>query len=168
MTKKRISARRAVALTAALAAAAFAAMLVSCAGKADAADKPNPTLRAAALKVGAATLTAELARSAEERERGLMFRKSLPDGKGMIFVFDSDQRVSFWMKNTTVPLSIAFIGSDRAIKQIADLEPLSLESVRSERSVRYALEVPRGWFERAGVKVGDRVDMPPSIDLDVG
>jgi uncharacterized membrane protein (UPF0127 family) len=141
-------------------AALLAALLTSCAGRSASADGPNPALRAVELRIGGATVSAEVARTAAEREKGLMFRKSLADGKGMLFVFDSDQRVGFWMKNTTIPLSLAYIGSDRAIKQIVDLEPLSLESVRSERSVRYALEVPRGWFGRAGAKVGDLVEMP--------
>lgn len=145
---------------AALLAGLLAAMLAaSCAGKA-AADSPNPRLRSVELKVGTAIVSAEVARTAGEREKGLMFRKSLADGEGMLFVFDADQRVGFWMKNTTIPLSLAYIGSDRAIKQIVDLEPLSLESVMSERSIRYALEVPRGWFGRVGAEVGDRVDIP--------
>jgi uncharacterized protein len=167
MKTKRASARRAArpraALPrAALLAAALASLIASCAGKA-AADGPNPRLRSVELSIGSASVSAEVARTAAEREKGLMFRKSLADGAGMLFVFDSDQRVGFWMKNTTIPLSLAYIGSDGSIKQIVDLEPLSLESVMSDRSIRYALEVPRGWFARAGAKVGDRVAIP-SLD----
>jgi uncharacterized membrane protein (UPF0127 family) len=124
-------------------------------------DKPNPLLPTAVFRVGKATITAEIARNAIERERGLMFRKTLPDGRGMLFVFDSDQHLNFWMKNTFVPLSLAYISSDGTITQIVDLMPKSLEAVPSDRSVRYALEVPQGWFDRAGVKVGDRVEIPP-------
>jgi uncharacterized protein len=142
-----------------LAAAALAALMGCGAGKA-AAEGPNPTLRAVELRIGGAAVSAELARTASEREKGLMFRKSLAEGSGMLFVFEGDQRVGFWMKNTTIPLSLAYIGSDKVIKQIVDLEPLSLASVQSERSIRYALEVPRGWFGRVGAKVGDRVEMP--------
>lgn len=108
----------------------------------------------------AVALRAEIAANDEDRARGLMFRDSLPEGEGMLFAFESDRRLSFWMKNTRVPLSIAFIVSDGRIVEIRDMEPLSLAAVESERSVRYALEVPRGWFSRAGVSVGDTVELP--------
>ena len=103
------------------------------------------------------SLVAELAISNEERARGLMHRPSLPDGEGMLFVFDRDQQLSFWMKNTIIPLSIAFIASDGRITEIRDMRPLDLTPVVSARSVRYALEVPQGWFERVGVGPGDVV-----------
>jgi len=106
---------------------------------------------------GTASLVAELAVSDAQRARGLMHRASLPDGEGMLFVFDRDQRLSFWMKNTVIPLSIAFIASDGRITEIRDLRPLDLNPVVSSRSVRYALEVPQGWFARAGVAPGDVV-----------
>lgn len=134
-------------------------ILFSCASKAaaDGPTKPNPRLKTAELAVGSAKLVAELARTPDERERGLMFRKSLKDGEGMLFIFEADQRLAFWMKNTSIPLSIAYIASDGTIRAILDLEPFSLEARGSERSVRYALEVPRGWFGREHVNVGDKV-----------
>jgi uncharacterized membrane protein (UPF0127 family) len=98
---------------------------------------------------------AEIARSEEERNQGLMFRKNLPDGEGMLFVYERDQVLSFWMKNTNIPLSIAFIASDGRIVDIKDMYPHDENSVLSTRSVRYALEVPQGWFSRAGVRHGD-------------
>jgi uncharacterized membrane protein (UPF0127 family) len=106
---------------------------------------------------GAVVVRAEIARTTEERQRGLMFRKNLADGQGMLFVFDRDQIMSFYMKNTLVPLSIAFIRSDGGITEIRHMRPLDESSVLSSRSVRYALEVPQGWFERAGIKAGDRL-----------
>ena len=124
---------------------------------------PNPALPTATLTIGKATIVAELARTADQRERGLMFRKSLADGRGMLFVFESDQVLTFWMKNTYVPLSIAWIGSDGLVKGLSDMDALSLAPVGSDRSVRYALEVPRGWFGRAGVQVGDQVALPPGL-----
>jgi uncharacterized membrane protein (UPF0127 family) len=99
----------------------------------------------------------EVARTGKERTQGLMNRKSLDDGRGMLFVFDRDQILSFWMKNTSIPLSIAFIARDGRILEIRDLRPLDESSVRSVRSARYALEVPRGWFSRAGIAPGDQV-----------
>jgi uncharacterized membrane protein (UPF0127 family) len=108
--------------------------------------------------VGAAvTLNAEVARSNEERAQGLMYRKSLNDGEGMLFIFERDEILSFWMKNTLIPLSIAFIAYDGRILEIRDMKPQDLTSVRSSRSARYALEVPRGWFGRAGVGPGDKL-----------
>jgi uncharacterized membrane protein (UPF0127 family) len=105
-------------------------------------------------------ITVEIARTDEERGKGLMFRKNLPDGEGMLFVFDRDQQLSFWMKNTVIPLSIAFISSDGYILEIKDMQPNDLNSLRSSRSVRYALEVPQGWFDRVNVKAGDRIILP--------
>jgi uncharacterized membrane protein (UPF0127 family) len=102
-------------------------------------------------------ITAELARTEEERTQGLMHRTHLADGRGMLFIFDRDQIMSFWMKNTHIPLSIAFIASDGRIIEIKDMQPHDLNPVVSSRSVRYALEVPQGWFDRAGVKPGDSV-----------
>jgi len=109
-----------------------------------------------------AVVKAEIARTQEERAQGLMYRKELPDGEGMLFVFERDQVLSFWMKNTYIPLSIAYITSDGRIVEIRDMYPHDESSVLSGRSVRYALEVPQNWFSRAGVRLGDIV----TIDLE--
>jgi uncharacterized membrane protein (UPF0127 family) len=102
-------------------------------------------------------ITVEIARTSEEQAKGLMYRKKLPDGEGMIFVYDRDQQLSFWMKNTLIPLSIAFIASDGRIIELRDMHPLDLSSIKSSRSVRYALETPQGWFTRSGIQPGDTV-----------
>ena len=104
-----------------------------------------------------AVVKAEIAEKSEDRANGLMHRKSLPDGKGMLFIFENDQVLSFWMKNTYIPLSIAFIAWDGRIIDIKNMQPHDENSVSSSRSVRYALEVPQGWFSRAGIQTGDRV-----------
>jgi len=106
-----------------------------------------------------AVLKAEIAVSPEERSKGLMHRKSLKDGRGMLFVFEKDEVLSFWMKNTSIPLSIAFIAANGKIIDIKDMYPLDTNSVLSSRSVRYALETPQGWFFRAGVKEGDSIKL---------
>ena len=103
------------------------------------------------------TIQAELAIKEEERNWGYMERKVIPDGTGMLFVFETDRRLSFWMKNTPHPLSIAYIGSDGVIYDILDMMPYSQASVQSSRSVRFALEVPQGYFKKMGVSVGDKV-----------
>jgi uncharacterized membrane protein (UPF0127 family) len=104
-----------------------------------------------------AVIKAEIARTDEERAQGLMYRKKLADGEGMLFVFERDDILSFWMKNTLIPLSIAFIGHDGRVIETRDMLPGDLNSVKSSRSARYALEVPQGWFSRAGVQAGDVV-----------
>lgn len=90
-----------------------------------------------------------------------MFRKTIGDREGMLFVFDRDEHLTFWMKDTTLPLSIAFISEEGRILQIEDMQPLSLEVIRSELSARYALEVKQGAFDEVGAKVGDSVSLPP-------
>ena len=119
-------------------------------------DKHKLTIES---KGGLQTLTVELARTDAQRSQGLMHRKTMKDGEGMLFIFERDQMFSFWMKNTLIPLSIAYIASDGKIFEIYDMEPGNLSSVASSRSGRYALEVPQGWFKRAGIGVGDRVDL---------
>ncbi len=123
-------------------------------------DKPNPTLKKVTLVSGQTQVVVEVAATETERNRGLMYRKTLADGKGMLFVFDTDQRVSFWMKNTSLPLSLAYMAADGTILQILDLAPFSEEPRPSERSIRYALEVPQGWFAKVGLKPGDRFEIP--------
>jgi uncharacterized membrane protein (UPF0127 family) len=100
-------------------------------------------------------ISLEIAQTDKERAKGLMNRSSLSDGEGMLFVFESEQILSFWMKNTLIPLSIAFIRTDGRIIEIRDLQALDVSTVRSSRSARYALEVPQGWFSRAGLEPGD-------------
>lgn len=110
------------------------------------------------LQVGDYTYTVEIARSGEERQRGLMHRESLGEYEGMLFVFERDQHLSFWMKNTYIPLSIAYISKSGVIKSIHHMEPESLRPVKSDYAVRFALELPRGSFQRSGVKVGDTIE----------
>ena len=110
-------------------------------------------------KQGKVTIKAEIAITQAQHEQGLMYRKSLKDGEGMLFIFQNDQFLAFWMKNTLVPLSVAYISYDGRILEIYDMQPGNLDPVKSSRSVRYALEVPQGWFSRAGLGVGDRLEI---------
>ena len=77
----------------------------------------------------------------------------------MIFIFEQDQILSFWMKNTPTPLSIAFIDYSGKIRDIFDMKPFSLDTIVSTVSVRYALEVPKGWFAKNNIKPGDMVEL---------
>jgi uncharacterized membrane protein (UPF0127 family) len=108
-------------------------------------------------------ISVELAQTDQQRTQGLMYRKSLADGKGMLFIFEKDQILSFWMKNTLIPLSIAFISVEGRILEIRDMEPGDMKPLYSSRSARYALEVPQAWFSRAGVVVGDILHLPGGV-----
>jgi uncharacterized protein len=135
----------------ALAACALASL--SCAGKA------QKRLPETVISVKGIPIKVEIALSEKQQEMGLMYRKRLDEGKGMIFVFPSDRQPSFWMKNTYLPLSIAFISSSGRIEEIFDMEPLSEKSVRTTHYVRYALEAPQGYFKKIGAQRGDVVDL---------
>lgn len=120
-------------------------------------EVPGAELPVDWLTVGVHRISAEIASRPEDRNRGLMFRESLPDDHGMLFVFEQEQPLRFWMRNTTIPLSIAFADARGRIVHIADLEPLDDRLVPSRYPARYALEMGRGWFERHAVFVGDRI-----------
>lgn len=137
----------------------FSVTLLSC-------NQPKlPTTTLTITKADGSTVevVAEIAKKAEDRNHGYMERKVIPDGTGMIFVFEKDQILSFWMKNTPHPLSIAYIDSKGKIRNIYDMTPFSLSSIVSTVSVRYALEVPQGWYEKNNVKEGDYITLTPSF-----
>jgi len=97
----------------------------------------------------------EIVRTPEERARGLMGRKHLAEDEGMLFIFEKEDYHSFWMKNTLLPLSIAFVDKEGRILRITDMKPLTLESHAPPKPVLYALEMKQGWFSANGIKVGD-------------
>jgi hypothetical protein len=120
------------------------------------AGEAQPVLPAVELRVGSAGLSAEVARRPEEIRRGLMFRERLAEGEGMLFVFARPQQAGFWMKDTTLPLSVAYLDSEGVVLEIHDLRPHDLNAIWSVGDqVRFALEVPQGWFGRHGVRPGD-------------
>ena len=120
----------------------------------------GPKLKTITLELAGVQFTVEIADTEETRARGLMFRKSLADNAGMLFVFDRDSQQSFWMDNTEVPLSIAYISSSGEIREIYDMAPFSRRAVPSVHAIRYALEVKQGTFERLGVKPGYVIKLP--------
>jgi len=107
---------------------------------------------------GADTVVAEVARTPDERAEGLMYREELPDGTGMIFVFEDMQIRSFWMQNTYVALDIAYMDASFSVVDILQMDPLTTESHAGAAPAMFALEVPQGWFASHGVKVGDRAE----------
>jgi uncharacterized membrane protein (UPF0127 family) len=104
----------------------------------------------------------EIADEEAEQKRGLMERTALAEDAGMLFVFPGERPRSFWMRNTLIPLSIAYIDGDGAIVDIQDMQPLDETSHPSAAPAQYALEVNQGFFEERGVQVGDEADLPVS------
>jgi len=100
-------------------------------------------------------IEAEVAATPQTRAQGLMHRTELPEHRGMLFVFPHDAAHCFWMKNTLIPLSIAFIDAEGRISNIAEMQPRSEANHCARQPVRYALEMNRGWFSQRGLKAGD-------------
>ena len=114
----------------------------------------QPPLPAVELGAGMHVIRAEVADNNSSRARGLMRRTALPPNGGMLFVFDEDAIHCMWMKNTYIPLSVAFLDAQGAIINIADMQPHSEESHCASRPAVYALEMAQGWFAQRGIKPG--------------
>jgi hypothetical protein len=153
---------RALQPAALLAAAAFA-LLASTPGAASAQARAQPPLPTVKLTAGIHVITAEAATTTQSRTIGLMHRERLGPNSGMLFVFEDKAQQCFWMRNTIVPLTIAFIEDDGTILQLTDMAPKSEASHCSQRPVRYALEMEQGWFGKRGMAPGARVGGLPSL-----
>ncbi len=136
----------------------LAAALALTPGPACAKDPQSPKLKK--ILVGKTPLWVEVADTLEKQERGLMFRRSLPENEGMLFVYREPIEMSFWMRNTLIPLDIVFVGADGVILNIHQARPLD-ESVlyRSAGAAKYVIETNQGWFARHGIVPGDRVTL---------
>lgn len=108
---------------------------------------------------GADTVVAEVAATEEERSQGLMYREEVPDGTGMLFVFQDNDVRAFWMANTYVPLDIAYMDPSYRIVDIVPMEPLVTETYPSRAPAMFALEVRQGWFEERGIGEGDQAEI---------
>ena len=122
-------------------------------------EAPRPRSGEAWVIFGADTVVAEVARSPAEREQGLKDRDEVPDGTGMLFVFEDERVRQFWMRDTYVPLDIAYLNADFRIVSIHPLEPLNEEPVSSEGPAMFALEVRQGWFAEHGIEAGDTAEV---------
>lgn len=110
------------------------------------------------LSVGGHKLTAEVARTDPMRMEGLMYRRILPENRGMLFVFREVAVQSMWMMNTYVPLSVAFLDANGVIVNIEDMQPQTQDTHAAAKPVKYALEVNQGWFKKRGIKPGAKVE----------
>jgi len=127
-------------------------------------DWALPPLRTTTIQIKDVTAEVELAFTPEEVTQGLMYRTSMEEDHGMLFVYRQPQFLSFWMKNTHLPLSIAFIRMDGSIDIIRDMEPLDTgPRYRSTYRCQFALEMNQGWFEDHGIEAGDRVVIPKEV-----
>lgn len=124
-------------------------------------EGPQPRLPAIELTAGMHVIRTEVARAPHEQMIGMMFRKTMGANEGMLFVNEQSETRCFWMKNTLLPLSIAFIADDGTIVNIADMQPQNERSHCSAKPVRYALEVNQGWFAKRGITAGFKLRGAP-------
>lgn len=117
-----------------------------------------PTIK---LGAGIHNIVAQVAQDPEQRATGLMFRTSMPTNEGMLFVFEQPAKQCFWMKNTLLPLSAAFISDNGTVLNIEDMKPQTLDSHCSAGPVRYVLEMNVGWFAKRGIKPGAKLTGAP-------
>lgn len=122
---------------------------------------PQPRLPTVDLRAGMHVIKAELAVTPAQQMTGMMFRTEMPGNEGMLFVNDERSVRCFWMKNTYVPLTIAFIADDGTIVNLADMQPRDENSHCSKAAVRFALEMPQGWFAKRGIKAGFKLSGAP-------
>jgi hypothetical protein len=120
------------------------------------------------LKVKGHAVRVEVANTEDRRRTGLMFRESLPEGQGMLFVYEAEGLHAMWMKNTLIPLSVAFIDRTGRIINIEDMQPQTEDAHGARARAAFSLEMNQGWFKKRGIKEGDRVQglerVPPSQD----
>ena len=123
-----------------------------------------PDARVVEIRVDRWLIKAEVADTAQKREKGLQGREALEPGYGMLFVFPQEGRPSFWMKDTTIPLSLAFIDTEGKIVQIERGQPRDATLIAPEAPCKYVLEVRQGWFEDRGLGPGTVVQLPPEFE----
>ena len=109
------------------------------------------------LQAGMFQIDAQVAATPKQREVGLMFRQDMATHEGMLFVFEQPQQQCFWMKNTLLPLTAAFVADDGTIVNLVDMKPQSTDSHCSSKPVRFVLEMHQGWFAKKGFKAGSRL-----------
>jgi len=140
------------------AAAALALAFASAFTIAQDAPQQLPAIR---LSAGMHVLQVQVAQTPEQQQIGLMFRKTMGTNEGMLFIFDEPRQQCFWMKNTLLPLSVAFIDDSGAVANIDDMKPQTLDSHCSTKPVRFVLEMNVGWFDKRGIKAGSKFQGEP-------
>jgi len=144
-----------------LAVTGLLATCLAAASTAQAQMAPQPRLPTVQLRAGMHNIVAEVASTPAQRQVGMMMRTEMAAHEGMLFVFESPSPQCFWMRNTLLPLSIAFLEDDGTVVNTAEMQPRSDASHCSTRPVRYALEMNAGWFDKRGIKPGFRLQGGP-------
>ena len=124
-------------------------------------DSPQTDLPRVKITAGMHLITAQVAQTPEQRSTGLMFRKEMPQAEGMLFVFEQPSQQCFWMKNTLLPLTAAFVADDGTIVNLEDMKPQTTDSHCSSKPVRFVLEMNQGWFAKKGLKAGFKLAGEP-------
>lgn len=125
------------------------------------AQEPQMNLPRVRLSAGMHQIDAQVAQAPGERATGLMYRKEMPQHEGMLFIFEQPSQQCFWMKNTLLPLTTAFVEDDGTIVNLADMKPQTLDSHCSARPVRFVLEMNQGWFAKKNIKPGFKLSGAP-------
>jgi uncharacterized membrane protein (UPF0127 family) len=113
------------------------------------------------ITAGMYLIDTQIAQTPEQRATGLMYRQQMPSSEGMLFVFERPSEQCFWMKNTLLPLTAAFVADDGTIVNLEDMKPQTTNSHCSKQPVRYVLEMNQGWFEKKGIKAGAKLAGQP-------
>lgn len=124
-------------------------------------EAPQMNLPRTTLNAGMHLIQAQVARSPEQRAIGLMFRQEMPANEGMLFVYEEAATQCFWMKNTLLPLTAAFLADDGTVVNLADMQPQTLHSHCSAKPVRYVLEMHQGWFAKRAIRPGFKLGGGP-------
>jgi len=136
-------------------------LLVTCSTQAWAQSQAQLHLPRVTLNAGMHLIQAQVATTSEQRNVGLMHRQEMPANEGMLFVFEQSAGQCFWMKNTQLPLTAAFVADDGTIVNMADMKPQTLDSHCSSKPVRYVLEMHQGWFGKRGIRPGSKLGGQP-------
>jgi uncharacterized protein len=136
-------------------------LCMALAGQSFAQDTAQMNLPRVKLSAGMHLIDAQVAQTSDQRTIGLMFRKDMPQHEGMLFVFEQPSGLCFWMKNTVLPLTAAFVADDGTIVNLADMKPQTTDSHCASKPVRYVLEMNQGWFAKRGFKAGSKLGGVP-------
>ncbi|MEO7392982.1 MAG: DUF192 domain-containing protein [Ramlibacter sp.] len=125
------------------------------------AEEPQMNLQRVTLSAGMHQIDTQVAQTPDERSTGLMYRRNMPQHEGMLFVFEQPTVQCFWMKNTLLPLTAAFVSDDGTVVNLADMKPQTTDSHCSDKPVRFVLEMNQGWFAKKGIKAGFKLSGAP-------
>jgi uncharacterized protein len=144
-----------------IASALIAAALAGLCTLSLAQEEPQINLPRIKLGAGMHQIDTQLAQTPEQRQIGLMWRKTMPQHEGMLFIFEQPSKQCFWMMNTLLPLTAAFVADDGTVVNLVDMQPQTTDSHCSAKPVRYVLEMNQGWFAKKGIKAGAKLTGEP-------